>query len=58
MKKRKHEEENSAEPEDGECSESENDDSEKITPDLSTNSESDHDEEQGLYLYNLFTFVL
>ncbi|XP_032676009.1 angiogenic factor with G patch and FHA domains 1 isoform X2 [Odontomachus brunneus] len=48
VKKRKHEE-NSAEPEDGECSESENDDtSEEITPDLSTNSESDRDEEQDL----------
>ncbi|XP_014489188.1 PREDICTED: angiogenic factor with G patch and FHA domains 1 [Dinoponera quadriceps] len=49
VKKRKYEEENSGEPEDGECSESETDDiSEEITPDLSTNSESDREEEPDI----------
>ncbi|XP_011150988.1 angiogenic factor with G patch and FHA domains 1 isoform X2 [Harpegnathos saltator] len=48
VKKRKYEE-NLEEPEDGECSESDNDDiSEEITPDLSTSSESDREEEQDL----------
>lgn len=56
MKKRKYEEENSGEPEDGECSESENDDtSVEITPDPSVNSESDREEEQGFFVC-LFTF--
>lgn len=53
VKKRKikSEEENSEdkEPEEGECSESENDDvSDEITPDISTNSESDYEEEPDL----------
>ncbi|XP_067203473.1 angiogenic factor with G patch and FHA domains 1 isoform X3 [Linepithema humile] len=54
VKKRKfvNEEENSkdVEPEEGECSESEKDDgiSDEITPDISINSESDHEEEQDL----------
>ncbi|XP_070161472.1 angiogenic factor with G patch and FHA domains 1 [Polyergus mexicanus] len=53
VKKRKivNEEENSEdiEPEEGECSESENDDvSDEITPDISTNSESDYEEEPDL----------
>lgn len=53
VKKRKfvNEEENSedVEPEEGECSESEKDDgiSDEITSDMSINSESDHEEEQG-----------
>jgi hypothetical protein len=42
------EEESSEEHEEGECSESENDDiSDQITPDVYINSESDHEEEQG-----------
>lgn len=63
MKKRKlaHEEENSEvrEPEDGECSESENDGiSDEITPDISTNSESEREEEPGLLLkYIYFPFI-
>ncbi|XP_050456396.1 angiogenic factor with G patch and FHA domains 1 isoform X1 [Cataglyphis hispanica] len=53
IKKRKivNEEENSedTEPEEGECSESEKDDvSDQITPDISTNSESDYEEEPDL----------
>ncbi|CAL1681908.1 unnamed protein product [Lasius platythorax] len=53
VKKRKiiSEEENSEdkEPEEGECSESENDDiSDEITPDVSTNSESDYEDEPDL----------
>ncbi|KAL6428657.1 hypothetical protein ACFW04_007930 [Cataglyphis niger] len=53
IKKRKivNEEENSedTEPEEGECSESEKDDvSDEITPDISTNSESDYEEEPDL----------
>lgn len=59
VKKRKivNEEENSedTEPEEGECSESENDDvSDEITPDISTNSESDYEEEPGLFILGLF----
>lgn len=51
MKKRKFSNEETVqnkEHEEGECSGSENDDnSDEITPDVSINSESDHEEEQG-----------
>lgn len=62
VKKRKiiSEEENSEdkEPEEGECSESENDDiSDEITPDVSTNSESDYEDEPGL-LFLVLSFIL
>lgn len=62
VKKRKiiSEEENSEdkEPEEGECSESENDDiSDEITPDVSTNSESDDEDEPGLLFLVLCYFI-
>lgn len=63
VKKRKiiNEEENSKDdPEEGECSESEKDDGilDEISPDISINSESDHEEEQGYLCFFFFlTFV-
>lgn len=48
MKKRKFVNEEDKEHEEGECSGSESDDiSDQTTPDISINSESDHEEEQG-----------
>lgn len=62
MKKRKLEEEENPEvkePEEGECTGSENDDiSDENTPDISTNSESEHEEEQGLLLIYFYLSIL
>lgn len=46
------------EPEEGECSESEKDDiSDEITPDISTNSESDCEEEAGLLFLTFISLI-